>query len=368
MQGATKVLLEDLHHRCSLAEEEGEDSASDSSKGDGGNAEAAVKAAPGVNGMQATTKALLEDLRHRHIPADESLPGPVDNALELLRNYAALSQARERLSSQSQDKSLDVVFRARILAMVGVLNLFLDPELPYTWREASMIVAKAQGHGSTRARSIRAWVLDFIREGMLPLHSYRYTRQTVLEDEDILQEVQGQLSEKARSGFIKAQDVCEIVASEKIQVMFARLGVHKPSISMSTAQRWLAKLKWQYRKMKNGMYIDGHERDDVVAYRDAFVHRWVDYEARFQIWDDKGDPLPRSSDLRPLILITHDESTFFQNDERKTCWSHQDSQQAPKPKGEGQSLMVSDFLTTEWGRLCDNNRCVLLLIPHYTPY
>ena len=35
----------------------------------------------------------------------------------------------------------------------------------------------------------------------------------------------------------------------------------------------------------------------------------------------------------------------------------QDSRLAPKPKGEGQSLMVSDFLTAEWGRLRNNNRC-----------
>jgi hypothetical protein len=81
-----------------------------------------------------------------------------------------------------------------------------------------------------------------------------------------LQEIQEQLSMKARSGFIKAQDICKIVAGEKIQIMFAQLGVHKPSISMLTAQRWLAKMKWKYSKTKNGMYIDGHERDDVVAY------------------------------------------------------------------------------------------------------
>jgi hypothetical protein len=172
-----------------------------------------------------------------------------------------------------------------------------------------------------------------------------------------LQEIQGELSEKAKGGFIRAEDVCEIVASEKLQILFARLGIHKPSISKTTAQRWLAKLKWRYSKKKNGMYIDGHERDDVVAYRQAFVYRWVDYEVRFQIRDANGNPLPHLSGLRPLILVTHDESIFFQNDERTTCWSHQDSRPAPKPKGEGQSLMVSDFLTAEWGHLCDSERC-----------
>jgi hypothetical protein len=339
-------------------EEEEEDSEDAASDEDGGQTEAAVKAAPGANGTQSAIQALLNNLRRGYVPADKSPPSPVDNTLELLRDFAALSRARERLLSSSQDKSLDVIFRARISAMVGVLNLFLDPKLRYTWREASTVVAKAQGHGPTRARSIRTWVLDFIQEGTLPFHSYGYTRQTVLEDEEILQEIQGGLSEKAKNGFIKAQDVCEIVAGEKIQLMFSRLGVQKPGISQSTAQRWLTKMNWRYSETKKGMYIDGHERDDVVAYRRAFVCRWADYETQFQFWDDNGNPLPRASDSRRLILVTHDESTFFQNDERKTCWSHQDSRPAPKPKGEGQSLMVSDFLTTEWGRLCDNNRCV----------
>ena len=73
----------------------------------------------------------------------------------------------------------------------------------------------------------------------------------------------------------------------------------------------------------------------------------------------------RPSDSFPLILVTHDESTFFQNDERKTCWSHQDSRPTPKPKGDGQSLMVSDFLTAEWGRLCDGDRCIILFFIFY---
>ena len=111
------------------------------------------------------------------------------------------------------------------------------------------------------------------------------------------------------------------------------------------------------------MYIDGHKREDVVAYRNVFVGRWAGYKTCFHFWDDNGNSLPPhrfdalpSGFALPLILVTHDKSTFFQNDERKTSWSHQDSWPAPKPKGDGQSLMVSDFLTAEWGCLHNNNR------------
>jgi len=102
-------------------------------------------------------------------------------------------------------------------------------------------------------------MLEFVRKGTLPFHFYGYSQKTVLEDEEVLQEIQGKLAENAKSGFIKAQDVRKIVASENIQTLFARLGVHKPRISLLMAQRWLAKMNWRYKEMKKGMYIDGHE-------------------------------------------------------------------------------------------------------------
>ena len=50
-----------------------------------------------------------------------------------------------------------------------------------------------------------------------------------------MQEVQRVLSEKLKVGFIKVQDVCDIIASENLQNIFLQLGVHKPRISQSTA-------------------------------------------------------------------------------------------------------------------------------------
>ena len=69
--------------------------------------------------------------------------------------------------------------------------------------------------------------------------------------------------------------------------------------------------KWHYSKAKNRMYINGHKRDNVMAYQQAFIYWWVEYETHFQIWDGNGDPLLYLSDLCPLILITHDELVFF---------------------------------------------------------
>ena len=78
------------------------------------------------NGTQSTIRELLETLHNGRAPADESPQSPVDRALDLLRNRAALLTAQETLSLQSQNKTIDIVLRAHICAMVGVLNIFLD--------------------------------------------------------------------------------------------------------------------------------------------------------------------------------------------------------------------------------------------------
>ena len=41
------------------------------------------------------------------------------------------------------------------------------------------------------------------------------------------------------------------------------------------------------------MYIDGHKREDIVAYRREFVERWATYDKCFHKWDNDGHELPR---------------------------------------------------------------------------
>lgn len=56
-----------------------------------------------------------------------------------------------------------------------------------------------------------------------------------------------------------------------------------------------------------------------------------------------------------LILVTHNELTFYENDQRKTHWINDDVKAVAEKKGKGQSIMASDFLTLEWGWLKDGD-------------
>jgi hypothetical protein len=85
------------------------------------------------------------------------------------------------------------------------------------------------------------------------------------------------------------------------------------------------------------MYIDGHEREDVVKYRKAFVARWAEYEKHMVLYDNDGNIVPILNGFAVeqagrfcLILLTHDESTFFADDRRKNTWHAPGSKPTPE--------------------------------------
>lgn len=70
-------------------------------------------------------------------------------------------------------------------------------------------------------------------------------------------------------------------------------------------------------------------------------------------YDQNGNPVfgPKKSGSPCLILVTHDESTFYSNDCQKTKWTHASDKAEQEKKGEGVSIMILDYLTPDWDRL-----------------
>ena len=173
---------------------------------------------------------------------DYSLETATDATLTslTLQDFPALQQAKTKLSVKSKDMKIDVFFRARINAMIGTLNLYLDSTLSYGWREASMLAAKASGHGVYRARCIRQWIHQFLTSGKLPLHRYGHSH-SVLEDEDLSQAIQLHLQERAKDGYIRAEDIVDFLSSPEMQEQFSH---KKINITIRTARNWLHTLEW----------------------------------------------------------------------------------------------------------------------------
>jgi len=114
-------------------------------------------------------------------------------------------------------------------------------------------------------------------------------------------------------------------------------------IRARTARRWLKKMGFDYKTIRKGVYFDGHERQDIREYRDnVFIPRWNELSMRFVRFNEDGTwEMPQLPDgVKPLVLVTHDESTFNANDGRRMAWIEK-GKQPIKPKGQGKGIMVS---------------------------
>ncbi|KAK7461747.1 hypothetical protein VKT23_008176 [Stygiomarasmius scandens] len=177
------------------------------------------------------------------------LHGPdtrADAALNTLhyRDWPALRKAAEGLSRKVKDKKLDVVFHARITAMLGALNLYLDCYTTCTWKQASFLAARSQGKSVSYAQKIHTWLHRFLSHGELPMHHYGRFHASILNDEDIRVEIKDYLLERSKRGYIFAKDIVELIASDEMQKKLQAEDGKLVTISVRTAQHWFRKLDW----------------------------------------------------------------------------------------------------------------------------
>ena len=134
--------------------------------------------------------------------------------------------------------------------------------------------------------------------------------------------------------------------------LLPEIGANK-TISTRTARRWLKILGYHYQQQKQGIYYDGHEREDVVEYRQIFLSEMAKFEKYMATYE--GEDMKRIAPMLNLgekerILVVHDECIFYSNDGNRGTWAK--SGELPlRKKGNGKSIMVSEFLTEACGRL-----------------
>jgi hypothetical protein len=155
---------------------------------------------------------------------------------------------------------------------------------------------------------------------------------------------------RRREKWVRALDIVHFLDTPDIKERYSL----KKTISLATAQQWMHMMDYRWTKTPSGQYVDGHERDDVVMYRQSkFLPTISELEWNLRVWKDRieeamtGAPLNR----RVVVLWFHDESAFYANDRRTLRWVHKDEKAVPRPKGEGASLMVADFVSADYGWL-----------------
>lgn len=141
---------------------------------------------------------------------------------------------------------------------------------------ASLAIAQRMGKGPYFTRQIRKNEHHLLRFHQLPPHKdgAYHGQATLLDNESVVHAVHRYLAAKAL-GTITTLDLCHHVN----KVILPGLDLAgNCKISERTAHNWLKKLGYQCKDVQKGLYIDGHERPDVIKAREEFLSKIQKYE------------------------------------------------------------------------------------------
>ncbi|KAF8990335.1 hypothetical protein BDQ17DRAFT_1433842 [Cyathus striatus] len=282
-------------------------------------------------------------------PEDNSEPSGSSYALAALKCLHVIIKPRRKTRYGYKDPGFDLLTRQHLEDMRTALYMYTEDKGPQiTWKESSLFAAKAVGHGEYYAKQLRKWLRAFILDQTkLPENNYGAWKESMLEHEDIAQELRLHLQSVGKH--VCAQDIVDYLDLPDVK---ARLRLKK-TVSLATAQRWMILMGYRWIQASNGQFVDGHEQPDVVKHRqEVFLPVWAQLVKFANKWTDSGEliqPINKSDSNLTHVFWFHDESTFYAHDQRKTRWVHESEKAMPQPKGEGISLMVSDYVSADYG-------------------
>jgi hypothetical protein len=248
------------------------------------------------------------------------------------RNRAVESQVAELAGHDDELRHLD------FLKLWALKLLFAKMHQRDNVMEASRAVAEGVflsfgANARLKAMSIRRWARHFIEYGTLPpfKQGCHQKADTWFADEDVERKVRDHLNltfadKVAGNGF----------TAKKLQAWVQ--ATFQKDISESSALRALHALGFEQSAL-GGMFVDGHERADVQAYRIQFVRRFGDLTRRMTTFE-KGSASDELMTIAPqlqagereLVPITHDECVAKANDSCTKRWAPPSPRQRPQDR------------------------------------
>ena len=260
--------------------------------------------------------AILGDPRLLKLPASVLAARMADlgkvSGPRRIRSWAAEFEILGRLPSSNRGKNCKV------------FSLLCDPDI------CALMRTYLRGN---KWASDPAKLRDFASRTMIPDLAEKYARQLTHE------EMPQRLAEYAN------------------ETLLPRIGVKaKRGISVNTARRWMKREGFRYMAYAKGVYVDGHERADVVQYRQN-VFLPLLHSLRPQLVEFETDRLDTEvvkdrGDKARAVLVFHDESTFTANDGPRKSWVLDKSHRLRK-KGAGRGIHRSEFICNTIGWMKD---------------
>ena len=277
-------------------------------------------------------------------------PPSIIEAESALKDALALLRPPRNDGQGYLQSALDSWAQIRLNAVIVFLRFYTNQKSPAydQWMKASDMAALALGKHTARTlrHEAKAFILD--RES-IPTTPFGYWRDTLIDDEKFHLGLSLYLQQQGT--YLRSEDIVTYCGLPEVQ---ERWGLEK-AVSLATAKRWMGRLSYRWKQNGHkGQYVDGHERPSVVEYRQGdFLSAIEKLMPRLRKWNQDGteDLTGRDLHARPVSIWDHDESMFSAHDRRKSRWVKEGESAQPQPKGEGPTLMVSDFVSANHGWL-----------------
>ena len=235
----------------------------------------------------------------------------------------------------------------KIAAVRQYFSEVLDGRKLMAASEQAVKILGIQGREQTGCKMVRAWGRRYYEDLSFPVEKRGRHQKTMslIDDEDVrrrcLEYLRAQHSDKLTTrgffNFVNTELLPEVTGSPNT------------TICLRTAQNWMHVLNFEFGEETKGAYVDGHERPDVQEYRTKFLARmegWLPFMATFD--EDESGRMQMTLPILPPgcrrhVFVVHDESIFTAYDSNRFVWVEK-GKNVLRKKGQGKSLMVSDFL------------------------
>ena len=127
-------------------------------------------------------------------------------------------------------------------------------------------------------------------------------------------------------------------------------------VTLEMARQFLHKEGFRFTEHKKSLYYNGHERPDVVEYRqNVFLPAMEKHQERlveYTVGNVEAELVKKPANYveRWLVMVPHDEMTVQQNDGKKRSWVL-DGEHALKKKGVGHGIHLSGVICAMKGYL-----------------
>ncbi|KAF9552179.1 hypothetical protein CPC08DRAFT_754904 [Agrocybe pediades] len=277
---------------------------------------------------------------------EAQVAGPEIRSWTILRDQikADLQKKSAKTLTPSQINKLLIIRNFATLRIKGVGKVVASKKIAEQWHE---------GSGTYFARRVSRLARHYQVFEQLPQERRGGSRKSrsLLSDESLKNSAREWLSAQT-AGKVTPKAFQDTL--NKILLPSLAITPKRP-IGERTSRRWLLRLGWRLTTLKKGVYMDGHERADVVKYRqEVFIPLMDKHQARMAQWiEDKDGNFKRiaptlEANEKEIIPIFQDESCFHANEYKSSAWLKHGQTIL---QGRGRLIHVSEYINPETGRL-----------------